>query len=27
LARGSLEDIINSKSSLTGKYLAEKELF
>ena len=26
LACGSLEDIINSKNSLTGKYLAEKEL-
>lgn len=26
LARGSLEDIMNSKNSLTGKYLIEKEL-
>ena len=27
LACGSLEDIINSQNSLTGKYLAQKELF
>lgn len=27
LASGSLEDIISSKKSLTGRYLAEKELF
>ena len=27
LAKGSLKDIIESKKSLTGKYLAEKELW
>ena len=27
LAKGILDDIINSSESLTGKYLAEKELF
>lgn len=27
MASGSLEDIIGSKESLTGRYLAEKELF
>ena len=27
LAEGSIETVVNSKNSLTGKYLAEKELF
>ena len=27
LASGNLDDIINAPGSLTGKYLAEKELF